>query len=145
MGDTFVISGLVAKRAEILGLVQSLEGRIKQARINLAHIDAAILIFDPDAKPTAIRGRKAHERSGWFDPGEKSRFIRETLRTASEPISGEDVARAFMHAKGMVQEDKTARQKMIQSFLSTLGRMASRGLGVQKIGHGLGARWTLST
>ena len=75
MGDTFVISGLMQKRAEIFGLVVDLERRTRQARIDLAHIDAAILLFDPDANPGGIKAKRTQERSGWFEPLLRARSV----------------------------------------------------------------------
>ena len=54
MSNAYVISGLTVKRAEVSGTIADLQERIRQERANLAHIDATLRLFDPDAKPEAI-------------------------------------------------------------------------------------------
>ena len=142
MGDTFVISGLTQKRAEIFGLIIDLEARMRQARADLAHVDATILLFDPDANPAGIKPKRSSDRSGWFENGEKSRLVRDALRTTGQPVAADDVVRHVMEEKGLDPADKKVRQKLVQSFLGVLHRMHDHK-EVAKIGHGLGARWTL--
>ena len=141
MGDTFVISGLIQKRAEILGLAIDLENRAKHMRADLVHIDAAILLFDPDANLSAIKARQPPLAGTSFAPGEKARRIREALRVATEPLSADDIVGPLMVEKGLDPANAKLRGRLIQAVLNTLGNMRARG-HVQKIGHGFGARWT---
>lgn len=48
--SSHVISALIAKRAEIAGLINDLERKIRQHRTDLAHIDRTIGLFDPTNK-----------------------------------------------------------------------------------------------
>ena len=143
MAQSPVIYALVAKRSEIGGIISDLEERTRQARADLAHIDATLLLFDPDAIPQQIRDKRpAKGRSGLFANGEISRRGRAALRDAVEPISAESVVRQAITDKGLDPEDKPMRQAMIRSFLWALHRMQTAGT-VQRLGKGLGARWAL--
>ena len=77
MSNAYVISGLTVKRAEVSGTIADLQERIRQERANLAHIDATLRLFDPDAKPEAIPSKRPASLHGWFANGEISRRIRE--------------------------------------------------------------------
>jgi hypothetical protein len=143
MGDTYVISGLTAKRSELLAMAQSLEAQARQARVDLAHIDAALRLFDPSVDLAAIRGKsQTRGRCPWFKGGDLSRFCREVLRDASEPLSAEAMVRQIMARHGMDQENQAQRSAIILRTLQALHRMAKRG-DVGRIGKGVGVLWTL--
>lgn len=144
MSHSPVIHGLVAKRAEVSGIIADLEERMRQERANLAHVDATIRLFDPEMNPRGIKPiRPAKGRSGLFANGEISRRCRDAIRKASpEPVSAELVVRQAMTDKGLDPEDKVVRQDMIRRFLWAMHRMQVAGI-IGKVGNGMGARWTL--
>jgi hypothetical protein len=71
MGEPHVVSALRDKRSELAGLVIQLEKQLGQHRVNLAHIDATMRLFDPDIQPEAVRANQPRGRSEWFRPGVK--------------------------------------------------------------------------
>lgn len=143
MSTSPVIHALIAKRAEVSGIIADLEERTRQARADLVHIDATLRLFDPDTDPDQIAAKKPARRQRWFGNGEISRRIREALRDATEPVAAEAIVRAAMADKGLDPEDKAIRQELNRSFLWALHRLHVTG-EVQKVGHGLGARWGFS-
>jgi hypothetical protein len=145
MAQSLIINALTAKRTEIGALITELEHRVRQARVDLSHIDAALRLFDPDAKPVvtyAKRGRPRNHRDGLFEEGEISRRCRNCLREKGEPISAETIVRQVMTDKTLDAEDARLRRDLIGRFLMGLHRL-HRARQVQKIGHGLGTLWTL--
>ena len=58
MAEPHVISALVAKRAELLGLIEQREREIETLRGQLAHLDATLLLFKLDADLAAIRPKR---------------------------------------------------------------------------------------
>jgi hypothetical protein len=134
---------VVAKWSEIGGIIADLEERTRQARADLAHIDATLRMFDPDTIPQQLRDKRpARGRSGLFANGEISRRVRAALLDASEPISAKSLVYQTIADKGLDPEDTPMRQAMIRSFLWALHRMQTAGT-VQRLGKGLGARWVL--
>ena len=113
-----------------------------QARADMAHIDATLKLFDPDAVPENIRPKApAAARSGFFANGEISRRCREAVRRADgKQISAEEIVRWTMAEKGLDPEDAKLRYNMIKRFLGALHRLQMSG-AIQRFGHGLGARW----
>jgi hypothetical protein len=71
MGDTYLISSLTAKRAEVSGIIADLEKPIAQHRANLVHIDAVLRLCVPDVvaeeiapKPSG-NGTTGSSRGSW--------------------------------------------------------------------------------
>ena len=51
MAQPHIISALIAKRAELAGLITDCQRRQEHARADLAYLDATLRMFDPDGKP----------------------------------------------------------------------------------------------
>src|ERR687890_269968 len=91
-GDTFAISGLVRKRAEIAGHVVEMENRLAQARADLGHLDGVIRLLDPTYRPEAIRPkRRPSQYEAWFGPGELGRLALGVLRRRSTIVERLDL------------------------------------------------------
>ena len=67
--EPHVVTALEAKRAELLGLIRDHERAAERLRRELAHLDATLRLFKPDAVP--LEGvppkRRAGSRSGRHD------------------------------------------------------------------------------
>jgi hypothetical protein len=143
MAQSPVINALIEKRSEIGGIVADLEDRISHALSDLAHIDAALRMFDPNIRLKNITIRRPlAKRNDGFANGEVSRRIREALRNTPELVRADAIVRQMMADKGLDPGDKSKRQPLLRSSLWALHRLHARG-DVQKVGHGLGAKWAL--
>ena len=61
------VSGLVAKRAALTGQIEHFQSQIRQLSIDLDHLDATLLLFNPDydlmgIKPKGIRSSNAMQK-----------------------------------------------------------------------------------
>jgi hypothetical protein len=93
----FAVSALIRKRAELAGEVEELAARCDQLCADLVHLDAAIRIMCPDAKPELIRPRKPSRKGcDWFGRQELPRLILGSLRGTEQPLSCVEIARAVM-------------------------------------------------
>ena len=125
MAEPHVVSALVAKRAEIAGEIHSLERRLAQLRADLIHIDAALVVFDPDAEPATIAPKRPVRRSAWFAAGELSRLALEMLRRAGdEPLSTREIARRVMAARGLNEGDERSLRLIEKRVWNYLRRRA---------------------
>ena len=98
MGDTYVISGLTSKRAEVSGMIADLEKRIAQHRADLVHIDAVLRLYAPEAEPESIAPKAVRKRNDWFKPGELARMVLDVLRVAPAPLQVREIAVKVMEA-----------------------------------------------
>ena len=65
MAESHVVSALVAKRAEIAGVIAQTERQLGQFRADLVHLDATLRLFAPGAED---------------DPGEEDSASRSLVR-----------------------------------------------------------------
>src|SRR5712671_884166 len=99
MAELHVISALRDKRSELAGIVSRLEQQLVTHRASLTHVDATMLLFDPDVRPEEIRPRQPRARNSWFRPGECLRLIYDVLRDAPQPVTTRELAERIMQVK----------------------------------------------
>jgi hypothetical protein len=122
MAEPHVISALRDKRSELAGTVRQLEQQLAQQRSNLAHVDATMLLFDPDIRPNNIRPRQRRQRNAWFRPGECLRLIYDELRDAKQPVTTRELTDLIMRSKTMTFADQRSRDLIQRTILSSLSR-----------------------
>jgi hypothetical protein len=144
MAQSSVLNALIDKRAELSGIVADLHRRLEHVAIDLGHVDATLLLFDPTVKLTEIRPKQAAPaRSAHFRPGEIARRCRDALRVAGpEGVKAAEVALAAMRDKGIEPTDAKLLEDFTRRMSWTLLRFGQEGL-TRKSGAGITARWML--
>jgi hypothetical protein len=122
MAEQHVIGALRNKRAELSGRLHLLEQQLAQQRADLAHLDAAMRLFDPQIQPNDIRPRLPRARNAWFRPGECLRLIYDELREAAQPATTRELAERIMRRKAMPPMDGRDRDLLQRTLLSSLNR-----------------------
>ena len=136
MAESHVVTALVAKRAEIAGVIVQTERQLGQFRADLIHIDATLRLFAPDLEPKAIPAKKIRQSDRWFEQGELSRRVLDALRRAGEPMRAPDVVRAVMIDKGLDPADRPSFARVQWKVRDTLNRLNKRGLlAPDGVGH----------
>ena len=127
---------LSRKRAELAGEVEALAIRCDQLRADLAHLDAAIRIMCPEAEPELIPSKKPSRKGcDWFGRQELPRLSLGALRSAEQPLSCMEIARAVMVCKGLDPADHTLVQRI--AGMVTGGALHRRqGRMVERVGNG---------
>jgi hypothetical protein len=105
MADPHVVTGLIAKRAELAGQIDHAQTRLRQLIIDLDNLDATIRLFVPDIDLAEIKPKPMPPRHAAFR-GEISRVVLGTLRTATGPLSTHDIALHVMAERGLNTADK---------------------------------------
>ena len=122
MAEAHVICALRDKRSELAGMVSHLEQQLVQHRASLTHLDATMLLFDPDIRPEKIRPRQQRARSNWFHPGECLRLIYDELREAAQPVTARELAERIMGVKAIPAADDRGRELIQKTILGSLNR-----------------------
>ncbi len=122
MSEPHVIGALRKKRSELGGVVNQLEQLLVKHRADLAHLDATMLLFDPDIRPQEILPRQQRARSVWFRPGECLRLIYDELRDAMQPVTTRELAIRIMGVKAMPTDDDRRRELIQKTILGSLNR-----------------------
>jgi hypothetical protein len=90
MEQPTLVAGLTRKRAEIAGAILTAEKHLIALREDLAHLDATLLLFNPDAKPTAIRPRVKRPPAR-FKAGGLAKVVLTILRDAGRPMNAREL------------------------------------------------------
>lgn len=103
MTEQYVVAGLVRKRAELSGEIEHTQARLRQLVKDLEHIDGALLLFDPNAIPEAIKPKRVRPPP-MFPKGLLSRAILDELRV-NGPADTESVTAAVMKRAKLDPDD----------------------------------------
>jgi hypothetical protein len=140
MAEMHVIGALRHKRAELAGMLRQLEQQLVQQRVNLAHVDATMRLFDPDVRPKDIRPKQLRERNAWFRQGECLRLIYDELREATQPATTRELAERIMRVKAILAADDDRRERVQKTLLASLNRAKQTIARVETAGV---VRWRL--
>ena len=138
MAEPHVISALRDKRSELAGMVMSLEGQLLLHRTGLAHLDATMVLFDPELRPEEIRPRQRRTCNAWFRPGECLRLIYDALRDAPQPVTTRELVERITDVKGLLAVDDRQRALIQKTILASLSRAKET---IERIETTGGVRW----
>jgi hypothetical protein len=122
MAELHVVSALRNKRSELAGIVSRLEQQLLTHRASLTHVDATMLLFDPDSRPQEIRPRRQRARNSWFRPGECLRLIYDVLRDAPQPVATRELTERIMQVKAIPATDDRRRELIQKTICGSLAR-----------------------
>jgi hypothetical protein len=98
-----MISGLIAKRAEVAGQIAHLNEESRRLRAALEHLDATLIFLDPDIRPAGIRSRRVPRQPPVLP--ELARTVLDLLRTAAEPMTTREMALRLLQEHRLNQAD----------------------------------------
>lgn len=122
-----VLSGLMTKRSEIAGLVEGLQDRLREALINLDHIDQTILLFDPEADLAEVKAKPLPPRHVAFK-GQVTRSILHMLRTTGEALDSKAITLRLMAERELNAADTKLLKTIQKRVGAALRNMRDRGL-----------------
>jgi hypothetical protein len=89
MANEHVLSGLIAKRAELAGRIEIIQRELRELVTTIGHIDATIRTFDPSADIDDIKPRLPPRFQAF--KVEVSRLVLDALRKSEKPIPVSDL------------------------------------------------------
>ena len=142
-GRDHVVSGLIEKRRELVGIIDQLQRQLDQHRADLMHIDGVLRILASDLDPETIRPKRAYPRNRYFARNELSRLCLGILRaSAGEPLSTDDIAGRVVTAKSFDATDGILRAAIRDQVGSTVKRLHREG-AIENIGDGRASKWRM--
>lgn len=140
MAESHVVSGLVAKRSELAGLIDHHRKEIERIGADLAHLDAAIKVFAPEYDLRGIKRKQYRRYSRLFKKGECYRLSLDTLREA-----GGKATTAAIAAKIVTQmEIPLDQQNTVCDSVNNSLRYAERNGAITRAGlDGISIVWKL--
>lgn len=104
MKNDHVLSGLISKRAELAGQIETMQREMRELVATIGHIDAAIRVFDPEADLSDIKP-KLPPRFQAFK-GEVTRLVLNALRKSDKPLPVSDLTLIVAAGRGINSDDK---------------------------------------
>lgn len=101
----YVLTGLVKRRAEIAGEIDDAQNKLRALIKDLEHIDATLMIFDPQIQIAAIKPKTFRPPDDWSHRGQMTRLILNVLRQTTEPMTTRDIAVQIMSERALDQDD----------------------------------------
>jgi hypothetical protein len=132
----YVLTGLVKRRAELAGEIESTHDKLRQLVTDLENLDATILQFDPKHSVEAIKPKAFRPPKDWANRGEMSRFVLSLLRQAAEPMTTRDLALEMLVSRALDKSD----QRLLRLMTKRVGvaLRGQRGNGLVRCQQGPG-------
>jgi len=127
MQNPNTVSTLKSKRGEIAGRVDALQDQLRQALIDLDHIDCTILLFDPDAELDEIKTKPMPPRHHAFK-GQVTRSILDMLRKSRASLDGLTITLRLMEERQLNQSDKKLVKTIQKRVGAALRNLRDRGM-----------------
>ena len=124
MAETHVLSALIAKRAELAGMMLDLDRRKAALKSQVRHIDHSLAIFGYRDAPRDIR--PVVPKVYRFERRELPRLMR---RFATEGVTNRDAALAMIAFKGWDAEDRELVAKVADSVKSAKNYVSRKTRG----------------
>ncbi len=139
MTDTFVLTGLVRKRAELAGDIRRTQADLQRMIRDLENLDATIRLFDADYQVEAIKPKAFRPPDDWANRGEMTRIMSE------HAPAGRRTAHNARHRRPADDERAldTGNIKLVRLMTKRCG-VALRGQrdkGVVRPNRGRGSTW----
>lgn len=139
MSESHVVSGLVAKRSELSGLLSHHQQAIQQLSMSITNIDGAIKLFDPNYDLRTIKTKAPRQANTWFEHGEVGRMILDALRTSTTPLSTRQIGEIMIGIKGIAADAVQDWDSVLKPVLSTCKRLEKKDV-IKMIGRVPGAK-----
>jgi hypothetical protein len=138
-GDRYALSALRNKRASLASEIVQTERHLRHLKESLVHVDATLLLVDPQSNPEAIPPKRPVKRIKLFRQGELGRMILDVLRNAQGELGTAEIVSGILAAGGHGEDARPALAPRVRGNLAYLGR---RQLVVKR-GDGKTTRWAL--
>ena len=134
------VSGLIAKRAELMKLRHYHDTQVKKLICDINHLNAAIALFDPSAKPRAPQPYAVQHKAR---KGSVSFFVMNHFREAVGPVTSREIAEAWIKAHSLTADEATFAivRKRIGACLKVL---QAKGLLRSTVQDGIYKAWMVA-
>lgn len=129
MAETHRVYALRKKQDEIRGAICKYESLLKRAQQDLAHINAALYLFEAAGKPKDFPAYV--DLSRVYQRGETTRYCLEALKTEGS-LDTRELTLRVMRVKGLDETDAVLRNGVAFRVIHALSRQAVRGVIVKE-------------
>lgn len=137
MAESHVVSGLVAKRSELSGLLAQHQQAIQQLSASISNLDGTIKLFDPDYDLRTIKSKAPKQVNPWFPRGDVGRMLLDVLRKSNTPISTRQIGDELVAIQGIVVTEAQELHDIMKLVLAAAKRFERKGI-VKMVGRTAG-------
>ncbi|GAA5054307.1 hypothetical protein GCM10023208_17010 [Erythrobacter westpacificensis] len=134
MAEKHVLSALKGKRGELAGQIDALQDQLRQAMIDLDHVDCTLRLFDPDIELDEIKPKPLPPRHHAFK-GQVTRSILAMLRSEG-PMDAKAITIRLMGERELNTADKVLVKAMHKRIGAALRNCRERQLVTSEQGKG---------
>ncbi len=140
--QTHAINALRGKRGELAGQIDALQDQLRQAMIDLDHVDCTLRLFDPDIELDEIKPKPLPPRHHAFK-GQVTRSILAMLR-AEGAMDAKAITIRLMAERDLNPNDKTLQKAMMKRIGAALRNLRERSLVASQRGAGGLLVWSIA-
>ena len=118
VSNSHIISALVSKHAELLGLVEYHQKLLDTYNEELEHISASIKIFEPNYKLKSIKKKPVRTKNRFFEHGESKRLCMDVMRNKGATMKTTEIVEAIAEVKNI--DLSFEEQITIDNFYKTI-------------------------
>ena len=141
MVTTHAITALRNKRGELAGRIDALQDQLRQAFIDMDHIDASLRMFVPDIELEEIKPKPLPPRHRAFK-GQVTRAILAMLRKEG-PMDAKAITLRLMAERELNLNDKALQKAMHKRIGAALRNLRERTLVASEQGDKGLLRWSV--
>ena len=142
MVTTHAITALRDKRGELAGQIDALQDQLRQAFIDMDHIDATLRMFQPDIELDEIKPKPLPPRHRAFK-GQVTRAILAMLRKEG-PMDAKAITLRLMAERELNVNDSGLQKAMHKRIGAALRNLRERTLVASEQGRGGLLVWTIT-
>jgi hypothetical protein len=124
--------------SELAGKLSANQRETKRLRLSIFQVEAVMKLLSPEINLRLIAPKRRNVGNPWFKRGTLFRAVVDTLRTATGPMTADDIGRALL--AGKTPEFTRAQENNLQAAILAALRKR-KGAGVT--GEGFPQRWRL--
>jgi hypothetical protein len=125
MTEPQIVNTLRSKRKDVERAIKLYEREIDKLKLDLAHVNATLAMFETDAIKADFRIPMSVARI--FKRGEAFAICKQALEAAPDGLDTRELALVCMEAKGLDVSDRVMRKAVTLSLVSLLGMRHKRG------------------
>ncbi len=136
MDDTFLLSGLLSKRAELIGKIEHCHKEIAKLNTAVNHLEATLRLIAPELDLSTQKPKEYRPRQSPFRNGEVPVLILNLLRERQAPMATNEIAYTLAAQRNLPTDKNYAR--VVKPIHSALQRLRRNGV-IEPIGKIPGA------
>ena len=111
---------LVRLHADLGGKISDNKREAAKLRADMQHVESVLHILDPTFNARTIAPRRRYNPNPLFKRGHVFRAALDMLRSATEPMSAEEISLALLRSKGVAEPTKAERARVYGAVESSL-------------------------